>query len=177
MSEARDHFVQMLCTALEMEEKGRAFYEKAATTAENPLGKEIFRMLIEDEKIHRERIQKISDSLTRDNKWTEDWKQLQCPYSNLGQLFRDLAAKQGKAGLSNANDLEAIKIAQDFELQSIALYENQRTQTVEPLEQNFLDQMVVEEKGHYLALQDTHYYLSDPEGWFIEKERAGLDGA
>lgn len=177
MSDTRDHFIQMLCTALEMEEKGRAFYEKAATTTENPLGKEIFRMLVADEMIHRERIQKISDSLTQDKKWTEDWKQLQCPYQNLGQVFRDLAAKQGKAGLSNTNDLEALKLAQDFELRSIEFYQGRRAQAVDALEQAFLDQMIREEKGHHLALEDTRYYLSDPEGWFIEKERAGLDGA
>ena len=74
MTETRDRFIQMLCTAQEMEEKGRAFYEKAMSTSENPLGKEIFRLLIDDEIVHLERIRKISDSLTKDQNWSEDWK-------------------------------------------------------------------------------------------------------
>jgi rubrerythrin len=68
-------------------------------------------------------------------------------------------------------------MARDFEGRSIAFYENHLAQATEPLEQAFLKQMVQEEKSHYRALQDTHYYLSDPEGWFMEKERAGLEGA
>ena len=177
MTESRDRFTQMLCTAQEMEEKGRAFYEKALATSENPLGKEIFRLLIEDEIVHLERIRKISDSLTRDQNWSEDWKNLQCPYQDLGQVFRDLTARYSRSGIAGSNDLEALKLALDFERQSVAFYENQLAQGVDPLEKAFLVQMILEEKGHSRTLQDTQYYLSDPEGWFIEKERAGLDGA
>jgi rubrerythrin len=68
-------------------------------------------------------------------------------------------------------------MARDFEVRSIAFYENHLAQATDPLEQAFLKQMVQEEKSHYQALQDTHYYLTDPEGWFMEKERAGLEGA
>jgi rubrerythrin len=177
MTETRDRFTQMLCTAQEMEEKGRAFYEKALATCENPLGKEIFRLLIDDEKVHLERIRQISDSLTKVQGWSEDWKKLQCPYQDLGKVFRDLAARQNKAELANSSDLEALKLAQDFELRSVELYENQLPRATDPLEKAFLVQMIVEEKAHYRALQDTTYYLSDPEGWFMEKERAGLEGA
>ena len=176
MTETRDRFIQMLCTAQEMEEKGRAFYEKARSSAENPLGKEIFRLLIDDEIVHLERIRKISDSLTKDQNWSEDWKKLQCPYQDLGQVFRDLTSQYGRAGIAGSNDLEALKLALDFELRSVEFYENQLAQAIDPLEKAFLVQMILEEKGHSRTLQDTQYYLSDPEGWFIEKERAGLDG-
>ena len=177
MTETRDRFTQMLCTAQEMEEKGRAFYEKAFSTSENPLGKEIFRLLIDDEIVHLERIRKISDSLTKDQHWSEDWKNLQCPYQDLGQVFREMTSRYRQAGIAGSNDLEALKLALDFEQRSVAFYENQLAQAVDPVEQAFLLQMILEEKGHSRTLQDTQYYLSDPEGWFIEKERAGLDGA
>jgi rubrerythrin len=177
MTETSDRFTRMLCTAQEMEEKGRAFYEKARSTSENPLGKEIFRLLIDDEIVHLDRIRKISDSLTRDQNWSEDWKKLQCPYQDLGQVFRDLTSQYGRAGIAGSNDLEALKLALDFELRSVAFYENQLAQAIDSLEKAFLVQMILEEKGHSRTLQDTQYYLSDPEGWFIEKERAGLDGA
>jgi rubrerythrin len=177
MTETRDRFTRMLCTAQEMEEKGKAFYDKAMSTSENPLGKEIFRLLIEDEIVHLERIRKISDSLTRDQNWSEDWKKLQCPYQDLGQVFRDLTSQYRRAGIAGSNDLEALKLALDFERRSVEFYENQLAQAIDPLEKAFLVQMILEEKGHSRTLQDTQYYLSDPEGWFIEKERAGLDGA
>ena len=147
MNETRDRFIQMLCTAQEMEEKGRAFYEKARTTSENPLGKEIFRLLVDDEIVHLERIRKISDSLTKDQNWSEDWKNLQCPYQDLGQVFRDLTARTGRSGIAGGNDLDALKLALDFERQSVAFYEDQLAQALDPLEKAFLSQMILEEKG------------------------------
>ena len=40
-----------------------------------------------------------------------------------------------------------------------------------------LKKMIQEEKGHHLLLLDMQYYYSDPEGYFMEKEHRGLDGA
>ena len=53
----------MLSTALDMEEKGMAYYEKALKTAENKLGRDIFAGLKEDEGKHMERIKKIYSSI------------------------------------------------------------------------------------------------------------------
>ncbi len=68
-------------------------------------------------------------------------------------------------------------IGLDFESASVKFYQEHRARTTDPLEAAFLDQMILEEKEHWKALKDTRYYLTDPEGWFMEKERAGLDGA
>ncbi|MBI5583240.1 MAG: ferritin family protein [Deltaproteobacteria bacterium] len=177
MNNTDERSVQMLCAALEMEEKGKAFYEKALAISRNPLGREIFKTLIADEIVHRERIQKIYDSLMKDQGWNQDWEHLVCPVQDWGTVFRDLAAQYAQSGATEAGDLETVEIARDFELRSIAFYENHLAQATEPLEQAFLNQMIREEKSHYRALQDTYYYLTDPEGWFIEKEKAGLEGA
>lgn len=177
MSNADDRSVQMLCAALEMEEKGKAYYEKALAASRNPLGREIFRTLIEDEIVHRKRIQTIYDGLLKKQGWKKDWEHLACPVQDWGTVFRDLAAKYAQGGTAEADDLEAVEIARDFELKSIEFYESHRAQSTDPLEQAFLNQMILEEKSHYRALQDTHYYLTDPAGWFMEKEKAGLEGA
>ena len=71
----------------------------------------------------------------------------------------------------------AVDIGLDFESASLEFYREQRARTADPLEAAFLDQMTLEEKEHFKALKDTRYYLTDPAGWFIEKERAGLEGA
>lgn len=177
MSSGNERSIEMLCAALELEEKGKAFYEKALAASRNPLGREIFRTLVEDESVHRKRIETIHDSLLKEKGWQEDWQHLVCPVGDWGSVFRDLAAQYAQAGTAEADDLQAIEMARDFEGRSIAFYENHLAQATDPLEQAFLKQMVQEEKSHYQALQDTHYYLTDPEGWFMEKERAGLEGA
>lgn len=56
--------VEMLKTALEMEEKGFNFYEQTIKTCKNPLGTEIFTTLRNDELLHKDRIKAIYKSMT-----------------------------------------------------------------------------------------------------------------
>lgn len=168
--------LDMLATALEMEEKGKAFYEKAGKSCQDPQCTEIFSTLMADEMIHTNRIKKIHETLNAGKCWTRDWESLKKPSGDLGAFFRDLAFKERKKIKAETTDLEAIDIGIDFELASVKFYQDHRAKASDPIEAAFLDQMTLEEKEHYRALKDTRYYLTDPEGWFIEKERAGLEG-
>jgi rubrerythrin len=168
--------LDMLETALKMEEKGQAFYGEALKVCQSPQVLEIFSVLLEDEKVHMSRIRQIYASLTTSTGWPQDWEKLP-PRKELEALFRDLAAKTRNELNKNISDLTAIGIALEFEQASILFYQDHRARTTHPTEAAFLDQMVLEEKAHWRALEDTRYLLTDPEGWFMEKERAGLDGA
>jgi rubrerythrin len=77
---------------------------------------------------------------------------------------------------TEATDLEALDTGLSFEEASLNFYLEYRDRAGDPLEAAFLEQMILEERGHLQALKDTRFYLTDPEGWFMEKERAGLDG-
>lgn len=169
--------LDMLAAALEMEEKGKAFYEKAGKTCRDPQCMEIFSALKADEIAHTGRIKQIHESLTAGKCWTRDWESIKGSSRDLGAFFRDLAAKEKTKIKAGTTDLEAVDIAIDFELASIKFYQDHRAKATDPLEAAFLDQMTLEEKEHFKALKDTRYYLTDPAGWFIEKERAGLEGA
>jgi hypothetical protein len=37
--------------------------------------------------------------------------------------------------------------------------------------------MIKEEKSHYKILDEMKLYLKDPDLWFMEREKSGLDGA
>ena len=171
-----DRSLQMLSTALEMEEKGKNFYERAIRTAKNELGRDIFRTLMEDEIIHMDRIRKIYTSLSDNQAWSEEWKGLKVKHDNLGDLFRNMAKKHGAKITAETSDLEAIEVGIDFESRSVSFYEEQLTKATDPLEQEFIEEMVAEERSHHAALTDMKLYLSDPAGWFREKEHGGLDG-
>jgi rubrerythrin len=168
--------IKMLDTALKMEEKGQAFYKEAASSCRNPQCKEIFTGLIKDEVVHIRRIKQIYDSSIASNCWTRGWESIKGAEENLGALFKGLATKAREKIKAEASDLEAVDLGLDLELASINFYQDHRAKSTDPLEAAFLDQMIIEEKGHWRALKDTRYYLTDPEGWFIEKEKAGLDG-
>lgn len=168
--------IDMLAMALKMEEKGKAFYKKASNDCLNPQCKEIFSALMKEEVIHTSRIKQIHDTLTSAKCWTGDWETIKGSGENLDSLFKDLAKKAREKIQAQLNDLEAIEMGLDFELASIKFYEEHRAKSTDPQEKAFLDQMILEEKDHWKALKDTRYYLTDPEGWFMEKERSGLDG-
>ncbi|MBE9569830.1 MAG: ferritin family protein [Proteobacteria bacterium] len=171
-----DRSLRMLSTALDMEEKGKEFYEGAIETAKNEVGRDIFRTLMEDENIHMDRIRKIYASLSDNQAWSEEWKGLKVKHDDLGELFRQMAKKHGAEITADTSDLEALDIGIDFESRSVEFYEEQLTKAVDPLEQEFIRKMVTEERSHHAALTDMKLYLSDPAGWFREKEHGGLDG-
>lgn len=167
---------EMLDLALEMEEKGKNFYEKAFNSCRNPQCKEIFAALAQEEIAHSKRIKQIYETLISGKGWTRDWEKVKGFREDLSLFIQQLGKKEREKITAETSDLEAVDLGVAFESASIKFYEEHRVRATDPLETAFLDQMIREEKGHLKALNDTRYYLTDPEGWFLEKERAGLDG-
>jgi len=175
MSEAIDRSMRMLVTAREMEKKGKAFYLEASETCRNKVGQEIFSLLADYEDQHIKRIQEIYQALEKGRAWSEDWTNIK-PDSDLETVFKKLAREQGSKVKADASDLEALDVGQGLESASIAFYQEHLNLSDDSLEKKFLLQLVLEEKGHFRILADMRYYYSDPAGWLMEKERAGLDG-
>ena len=176
MNEDLERTMKMLSTALEMEEKGKAFYQRAVSTCKNDVGKEIFQTLMEDENVHMVRIRSIYETLSGKQAWSENWKELNVAHDDLGLIFENMAKKRGPEIDVDTSDLEALDTGIDFESRSVEFYEKQLTKATNPLEQEFIGKMVAEERGHHAALTDMKFYLSDPAGWFREKEHGSLDG-
>ncbi len=174
---SNDRTKGMLKTALEMEEKGKKFYDEAVKKCRNRVGREIFEMLRDDELVHMERIRKIYDSVTGGSGWTGDWKDFGTVHGDLGRVFRDLAAKHGRDIKADTSDIEAVDVGLDFEQASVKFYEEHLEGASEAGEKEFIERMVMEERTHHSTLSDMKQYLTDPSSWFIEKERHGLDGA
>jgi rubrerythrin len=169
--------LSMLKTALEMEEKGYRFYAKAVAEDKNELGRGVFKMLRDDEKIHIERIRIIFTSLVSGGAWTDEWKEFSTPPRDLGQIFRDLAQQHESEITPETGDLTAIDIGLDFEAKSVRFYTEELQRAVNPLERDFAKAMIAEEETHHELLADMKLYLTDPESWFREREKGGLDGA
>lgn len=175
-----DRAMAMCATAMEMEERGRRFYEDAASRCRNPAGKDMFRILMEQEVVHISRIKRIYAAVQTGGSFPEvsDPAEFAAGSDALEALFKGLAARHDtKAGSPDPSDLEAVETGIDLEKNAIAFYEHQRSQAIDPKELAFIDLMIREEKGHHRTLNDMKFYLTDPAGWFRERERGGLDGA
>jgi rubrerythrin len=168
---------EMLSTALKMEEKGIAFYKKAASATQNKLGKDIFRTLMKEEDVHMLRIKKIYENIQGVNTWTDEWKSVHVDRKELKKLFRDMAKKYGEEISATADDIDAIDVGIELELKSVSFYEEQLGAAADQNEKEFLKQMILEEKSHHAILSDMKLYLTDPSSWFTEHEHHGLDGA
>jgi rubrerythrin len=177
MATTNERSLGMLKTALEMEEKGKSFYQMAVATCENQVGREIFTTLMNDELVHTERIKAIYAQLEGGGHWDDAWLSFKIDHGDVKPVFRNLAAKLGKEITANTNDLDALKVGIEFEQKSVDYYAEHLSLTTDSHEKRFLERMVAEEKGHRSVLQDMHAYLSDPASWFAERERSGYDGA
>jgi rubrerythrin len=177
MTEKADRALTMLNKALDMERKGIAFYEDAVKTCSNQVGKEIFQMLKDEERVHIDRIMKIYSTLEQKKDWTSDWKVIKPDHGDLEVFFTDLTKRHGTDITASTSDIEALDVGLDFEQNAVAFYREHLSEAVETLEREFIEEMVAEERYHHKILGDMKLYLTNPESWFREQEHGGLDGA
>ncbi|MBN1573377.1 MAG: ferritin family protein [Deltaproteobacteria bacterium] len=177
MTDEKEVSLKMLSTALEMEKKGISFYEQALSKCRNEVGREIYTMLRDDERVHIDRIMKIYSSLEAGSDWIEEWKGQKLSHGDLGGLFVDLTKRHGKDFTADADDIQALDVGVDFELTAVDFYLKHLERAEDPKEREFLELMVKEERSHFKILDDMRFYLTDPEAWFMEMEKSGLDGA
>jgi rubrerythrin len=163
----------MLAKAMEMEKKGKDYYDKAVKDTKNEMGKKIFKMLGEDETKHQQRIKEIYDKISGGNPFPEDKVvkiEEEFNPDRLKQLFVDI-------NKADPNDIEALKMGIKFEETAVNYYEKYLPEAKDKMEKRFIKEMISEEKSHHKALVEMHYYFTDPEAWMMERERVSLDGA
>jgi rubrerythrin len=177
MGEPSERSLKMLATALEKEEQGRNFYQQSVNSCFDDFGKEMFRILMNEEGVHITRIKEIYSALQGGKPWSADWKSHQPDNENLQELFRKRMRDLGAKETWQAGDLEAVNVGLQFEQSAIKFYEEALTDAVDPLEKEFIEAMIREERVHYASLADLKQFFSEPELWLAEMERHTLDGA
>ena len=177
MTEKAERALTMLNKALDMERKGIAFYENAVRTCSNQVGKEMFKMLRQEEHVHIDRIMKIYAHLEEKADWTSDWKTIKPDHGDLEEFFTELTKRHGTDIVAETSDIEALDVGLDFEQNAVAFYTEHLADAVETMEREFIEEMIAEERHHYKILGDMKLYLTDPAIWFREIEHGGLDGA
>jgi rubrerythrin len=176
MPNADQRVLDMLCTAMEMAERGQDLYEKALAACENSLGKEIFAMLRDEEGEHASKIRETYDSLKMGKDWAEAWSYCRLDPKRTKTVFDKVAEKYGptKACL---DELQALNMALELEDSCIKFYKAGLDKAADALEKDFCEAMLAEERGHRKILSDMQFFYEDPAAWFTEKEHPHIDGA
>jgi rubrerythrin len=177
MAQKHDKVTDMLCAAIQMEEKEEEFFHKAADECPSGLGKEIFLAILKDETEQKEGIQEISNALQTHGGWPAACSLYGRKQIDAKETFSRIARKYGPSIKAVAGVTDALQIGIGLEKATMDFYAKYLKNAGSQAEKTFLQRMLSEERAHHGILLDMQYYFQDPEGYFMEKERSGLDGA
>lgn len=167
----------IFCTVVQMKEKEMRLYEKAASSCEDSVGVQTFGMLKDSEREQIARIAELQATL-KSGGASLDACRLYVPKSVDHKAFmKRIAAGRKKLDKACVDDLTAIELALSLENEAIGYLNKEKERTGDPGVRDFLENLVSEERAHHAVLADLRFYYLDPEGWFLEKGRAVLDGA
>jgi len=116
--------------ALANEMKEREFYLKNAQRTKNPVGKAMFQQIGDEELEHYDRLKQLHAEWEKSGKWPES-----LPLALSNTVIKDVLAgvlsKVDAVAESDANDLEAVRTAIDFEEKGSAFYASLRDQVTD----------------------------------------------
>lgn len=168
-----NNFFKVIRTAIRMEGDGIDFYHKAVEKTSHPFGKKMFLSFIEDEKRHLNALRQILADLR-----FSDFDRFfgEKPRQKIENIFREVKNEIKERIATNPDELEALKIGMDMELESVEFYQTALEKSEDNHQKAFLRRLIEEEKEHFQLLQNTHSYLKDSGDWFLWEEKGLLDG-
>lgn len=165
---------EALKVALSTENDGLEMYEKAAENTAHPFGKKMFLSLAEDEKTHIRMIEQIAEGLGM----TEALKDARegTPRERVKTVFSEVKDEIGQRIAASTDDIEALRIAMEFEKKGYEFYEKAADEACDENEKGLFGKLAKEENEHYSVLQNTLQYLEGSGLWFCWEEQSVLDG-
>jgi rubrerythrin len=176
MSSKTEERIKALEVALNNESRERDFYLKHKDRTINPLGKLMFASIASDEDEHYRRILELQKKLSKEGKWPETIP-LAVKGTEVKSIIKNLVDSVDTKSKADLDDMEAVKIAIDFETKGEIFYSNLGKSVENPVEKKFYELLASIEREHRLSLEDTYDYFKDPAGWYRIKERHHIDGA
>ena len=176
MSSKAEERIKALEVALNNELRERDFYLKHKERTINPLGKLMFASIASDEDEHYRRILELQKKLSKEGKWPETIP-LIVKGTEVKAILQKLVDSADTSSKADLDDMNAVKIAMDFEAKGEIFYSNLAKSVEAPVEKKFYELLASIEREHRLSLEDTYEYFQDPAGWYRIKERHHIDGA
>lgn len=167
MNEGMDFALSVLRQAMGNELEGRALYLEAVERTEDELGQRMFRSLAQDEEGHLQILQVEYGAITGTGGWL-DLKATQREEPDPSLRFFPQEEAIERLIPEDASDLDALKIAMDFERRGYRLYEKAAAETSDPTAQAVFRFLVEEESRHFALLDNAHDYLANQGIWYFD---------
>lgn len=175
MAKKAEDRIKALEVALKNESTERDFYLQHAARTKNEFGKKMFMSIANDEAEHYDRIKALHKKLKDKGKWPERLA-LTVKGTKIKSVLNKMIKVPEKTAKADSNDLEAVKIAINFEKKGEKFYTDLQKSATDPKEKAFFGMIAEMEREHRLSLESTRDYFKDPTGWFRVKERLHVDG-
>lgn len=176
MAKTAEERIQALEVALNNEKQEREFYLRHSERTSNRFGKMMFQTIANDETEHYQRLLELHRKLQEEGRWPETLP-LKVKETEVKSVLQELIESVDTSATADTDDIEAVKIAIDFEARGEKFYRNLRDTVEDPTESHFYGILADMEREHRLSLEDTYEYFKDPEGWSRIKEGLHVDGA
>ena len=159
MDDTARHIVDGLRKAIQGESDGYFFYLSASGQTTDPKGKEVFATLANEEKKHREYLEKQYKSVI--DTGAIDFNIRLGPRMSFDEM-NPIFTPQLKERVREANfEMSALSIGMQLEMNAINLYRSMSDETDDPRVKDFFLELVDWEKGHYEALQRQQEILKE----------------
>ncbi|NDY58342.1 hypothetical protein G3N56_16535 [Desulfovibrio sulfodismutans] len=168
---------EMLCQALELADKAVGFYAKAVADCPEALGREVFERLMADKKKQRAHIEEVYRNLQAGKAWEAACRLRDDEPVGMRGVFTTLVPGMPPGSAACMTVVGALSAAIDAELAALRFFHGHLARATDSVEKAFLTEMIRDQRGFHVLLSDTRYYFEDPQGWHLEKEGSGLDGA
>ena len=156
-------------TAIKMETDAMKFYRDAARKTSHPLGKKLFEGFVTDEVRHLKMLQQVMDKLDIEITNID-------PKESIKTIFTELKDQMMSRITASSDEMEAVKIALDFEKSGYHFYEKAASEAPEGKEKDLFEVLAREEKRHYELLENTDRFLNNTGEWFMWEEQGILEG-
>jgi len=150
-------------TAIQMEQEGYDFYQKAAAQTSSDMGRTVFKSLAADELLHLEVFQKLFDEKVGKDEWTT--------LVNSGKKYADIQVfpkdlKRIEGANPDTNEIDAIRIAMDSEKRAIEYYVEIKNKSSDPELNEIIEEIINQEKSHYQILEGEFHHVNSTGYWF-----------
>lgn len=155
---------------MKLERDGIEFYGRASQETAHPLGRQMFLSIMAEEEIHLRGLQEMAREMKSPAVGGRTSR------GNGRTIFEQARAEIQERLAGNPDELKALGIAMDMEVEGFRLYQRMAQEASDARMRAFFDFMAEQEREHFRVLWNTQAYLKDPEGWLLweEKEIAGV---
>lgn len=177
MALSREDLLDMFCQALDIKEKKKKLYEEAMQGCSDQVGRETFGLLMNAEMEHIRYLQEMYEDLKKGSDWSNACRYIPAEEQALKALYKRIEVVQPDLAEACSDEVMALDTGVQLEEACIRLFEEKWKASEDPEQKTFFERLAAEDREHRAVLEDLKYYYSDPQGWYMEKSGARLDGA